>query len=134
MHQLVFGICLPRAGMGLANFGEGRRGILGADLVLYAVGRDIHHTDNAAQRRRTQLKRLAGGVLAIVEYSRAGATVPDLMEHRTGHGLEREAVGCRSAERDHRLAVGIVPGDHAFETWKLLHVRLLNQLAKHRSG
>ncbi|MNR64892.1 hypothetical protein D3C85_1877050 [compost metagenome] len=55
------------------------------------------------------------------------------MEDRAGYGLEREAVGRRAAERDHRLALGIVPGDHAFETGKLLHVRLLNQLVKHSS-
>ncbi|MCY1363239.1 hypothetical protein D9M69_499930 [compost metagenome] len=134
VHQLVFGIRLPRAGMGLANFGEGRRGILGADLVLHAIGRNIHHADHTAQRRRTQLKRFAGGVVAVIQHGGAGATVPDLMEDRAGYGLEREAIGRRSAERDHGPALGIVPGDHAFETRKLLHVRLLNQLAKHGSG
>ncbi|MNF94438.1 hypothetical protein D3C84_771480 [compost metagenome] len=134
VHQLVLGVSLPRAGMGLAYFGEGRRRILGADLVLHAVRRNIHHADDTAQRCRAQLKRFAGGVVAVIQRGRAGATVPDLMEDRAGYGLEREAVGRRSAERDHRPALGIMPGDHAFETRKLLHVRVLNQLAKRASG
>ncbi|MOA66520.1 hypothetical protein D3C78_1933120 [compost metagenome] len=56
------------------------------------------------------------------------------MENRAGHGLEREAVGRWSPERDHRQALAIVPGDHAFEIRKLLHVRVLNQLAQRASG
>ena len=121
VHQFVLRIGLAGAGMRFADFGKGGGGILGTDLVLHAVRRDIHHADDAAQRAWAQLQRLAGRVVSIVQRRGAGWTVPHLVEHRAGHRLEREVVGGWATQGDHCLSGRIVAGHHTFEVRKCLH-------------
>ncbi|MNP37397.1 hypothetical protein D3C76_1308440 [compost metagenome] len=109
------------AGVGLANFGERRRGTFRADLVLHAVRRNIHHPNHTAQGAGAQLQGFAAGVTGVVEQGRAGAAVPQFVKHRARHRRQREHVRRRPAAGDNRLAMLIVTGDHSFEFRKRLH-------------